>query len=208
MTNTILNKYHMKHLSKSAIRPNVAEACGVYSEKNAKTLSAFIGMDYSKFSESNHALVFPYYCLTEKREIVAHSVRPDKPKDLKRKYIKRKHAPNRLYVPKTITLEKLNDTSIPLLIAEGEKKALAGVSCGKLTVSIGGVTSWKTKYERPNGDTEPLKEFYQIPLKNRKVYICFDSDIATNINIVKAETKFAKFLTSEMGAEVYCVRIS
>jgi phage/plasmid-associated DNA primase len=94
------------------------------------------------------------------------------------KYLSLKGAGCRLYHPALSPdhQKRLDDRDLPLRITEGELKA---ESCAvhdrkRVTIAIGGVDSWKDKR---SGESQPLPEFDQIPLKGREVRLCFDSDL-------------------------------
>ena len=74
--------------------------------------------------------------------------------------------------------ERLQDQYTALRITEGELKTEAANAHdpGRLTVGLGGVNSWRDRYD--GGDeSRPLVDFDEIHLKGREVRICFDSDL-------------------------------
>jgi hypothetical protein len=90
----------------------------------------------------------------------------------------------------------------PLVITEGELKAACAVRHGFRTIGLGGVWSFQsTKH-----NTALLPIFHEFALSGRMVYICFDSDAATNPNVVAAERRLAERLL-ECGAVVHVVRL-
>ena len=92
------------------------------------------------------------------------------------------------------------DAGHPLLIVEGEKKALAATLHGFACIGLGGVHNFY------NAGTF-LPELERIAWKGRPVYICFDSDAAHNPQIQAAEAKFATELSLHRGAALYLVRL-
>jgi hypothetical protein len=62
-------------------------------------------------------------------------------------------------------LPMIMDVSVPLIVTEGLRKADSGVSRGLCCISLLGVSAW---HRRP--------EWNDFPIKDRTVYICFDSD--------------------------------
>lgn len=91
------------------------------------------------------------------------------------------------------------DAEQPLIVTEGELKAACATRQGFPTVGLGGVWSFQsTKHE-----TALLPIFDEFDLDGRVVHICFDSDAATNPNVVAAERRLAERLLAR-GA---CVRI-
>lgn len=91
------------------------------------------------------------------------------------------------------------DTSIPICITEGEKKALASCLAGVPTVGLGGVFNFMNE-----GDLLPALR--DIEWKGRTAFLTFDSDAATNPMIMTAEARLADQL-SRLGAEVHIVRL-
>lgn len=88
----------------------------------------------------------------------------------------------------------------PLLIVEGEKKALAAALAGFATVGLGGVYNFLTLGEL-------LPELETFIWKGRPVYICFDSDAAHNPQIQAAEARLATELSLRRSAVLHLVRL-
>jgi hypothetical protein len=200
--NMTLIDHHINELKRSGIDVDLARECGVDSVIDLDQAKRFLNL---KELPPPPYLAYPYYCISDDRKIVSYSLKPDSPTDPRAKYIERAGEPHHLYVPRTISVEALTDSTKPLIITEGQKKTLCAVSHGYLAVGIAGVNSWRTKYE---GDdkTKTLREFDALSLKGRTIYIAFDSDVIENRGILTAETQLAEFLASK-GAEVLCVRI-
>ncbi len=99
-----------------------------------------------------------------------------------------------------IALSSVLDKSTELWITEGAKKADSAISHGLACVSISGVDCWQQ-------GKVPLQDWYQIPLKDRKVILAFDSDSATNPHVYFALLRCSKFLQSR-GAVVHYVYLS
>lgn len=93
-----------------------------------------------------------------------------------------------------------SDTEHPLLIVEGEKKALAATLHGFATIGLGGVHNFYNAGAF-------LPELERIAWRGRHVYICFDSDAAHNPQIQAAEAKLATELSLHRGAALYLVRL-
>lgn len=94
------------------------------------------------------------------------------------------------------------DPEQPLVITEGELKAACATKNGYPTVGLGGVWS----FQSAKHETALLPIFDQFELDGRIAYICFDSDAATNPNVVAAERRFAERLLAK-GAAVHIVRL-
>lgn len=94
----------------------------------------------------------------------------------------------------------LGDVRMPLLVTEGEKKALAISANGAPCVGIGGVFNWLQ-------GGEFLAPLASIKWKSRQVFVVFDSDAATNPNVITAESRLAQELSLKLGAQVHIVRL-
>lgn len=92
-----------------------------------------------------------------------------------------------------------DDTTIPICITEGEKKALSSCLAGVPTIGLGGVFNFMNE-----GDLLPALR--GIEWKGRTTFLTFDSDAATNPMILTAEARLADHL-SRLGAEVHVVRL-
>ena len=93
----------------------------------------------------------------------------------------------------------LDDVDTSLVIVEGEKKALSGCLAELPTIGLGGVYNFLR-------DGELLPELQAIEWRSRDVYICFDSDAATNRDIQLAERRLCAELTRR-DAKVFIARL-
>ena len=173
-------------------------------------------------------LAFPYI-LPGEEHIREYRLRRDKP-DLeyrngkpkqRARYLSPPGRGNMLYFPPGTTLEALADTSLPVVITEGEKKALslsrlATWECEKprwLPVGIPGVWGWRGtvgKAAGPNGERCDVKgvipDFDRVGWQGRKVYVCYDSDVQKNDSVKTARTALARMLKSK-GADVFYIEV-
>lgn len=120
----------------------------------------------------------------------------------------------------------LDDTDLPIVITEGEKKCIAlwrlawyGISDAAerpqfLPVAIPGVWNWKGtvgKEPGPNGERRDVKgvipDFNRIVWAGRKVIIAFDSDVKTNARVRAARGELARHLIHERDALVHFLEI-
>ena len=130
-----------------------------------------------------------------------------KPKD---KYLSAPGDRNRLYVPPGVTPEHLADAKMPIVIVEGEKKALALWRLANhksdqprfIPVAIAGVWSWRGtvgKTGGPNGERldvkGPIGDLKRIPWNGRTVFIIFDSNVHANHSVFAARKGIARYLT-------------
>jgi len=142
--------------------------------------------------------------------------KPDGSLREKRKYLSAPGGRNKLYFPCGIKPEALLDISLPIVIAEGEKKTLAlyrlanwnSAESRFLPVGLSGVWNWRGtigKEPGPNGEMRNVKgtisDMQHIEWKERTVYILFDSDKRSNTSVREAERAFAGELKSR-GAVV------
>jgi hypothetical protein len=88
----------------------------------------------------------------------------------------------------------------PLIIVEGEKKALSACLAGFATIGLGGVYNFLAQGEF-------LPELDAFKWKGRPVYICFDSDAAHNPQIQAAEARLATELSLRRSAVLHLVRL-
>lgn len=96
--------------------------------------------------------------------------------------------------------EVFENVETPIVITEGEKKALVGCLNDIPVIGLGGV------YNFMQGDclASPLAD---MELGGRTLYICYDSDAATNPNIQAAEGRLATELSLNHGADVFLARL-
>lgn len=94
-----------------------------------------------------------------------------------------------------------DDVQEPIIITEGEKKAIAGIVAGFPVLALGGVFNFT------NGGDELMPELEAIRWRGRDVYICFDSDALTNPNILAAEARLVDELQRKRGARCFLVRL-
>jgi len=124
----------------------------------------------------------------------------------KPKYLQRNNTGNRLYIP-SIVKPILNDTSIPLYITEGEKKAMKAAQEGLYCIGLSGLWNWKNKESK-----ELIPDFDRITLKNRTVYIIPDSDWlhpnkhGYEKNLKQAVNELSERLKSK-GATVFIIEL-
>jgi hypothetical protein len=94
--------------------------------------------------------------------------------------------------------DALGDAGVPLWITEGQKKGDAALSAGAACVVVlHGVWAWK-KYAIPAWEV--------ITLRDRAVYLAFDSDARTNPKVQQALRRLRAFLASR-GAHVRIIHL-
>jgi hypothetical protein len=211
-------------LQRCGISPEIADAAKLRRVDNREG-----GEILGRNGSGNYAgLLFPYHWPGNPgaRE---YRIRRDHP-DLeqtrdglkeKNKYLGPPGSRNLLYFHPDVAPAWLNDTTIDIVITEGEKKTLAlwglawhGVAEASerpefLPIGLAGVWSWRGtvgKTVGPDGERRDRKgvipDFDKMAWKGRKVVILFDRNVATNESVHTARAMLAKELR-ERGAEVY-----
>lgn len=92
------------------------------------------------------------------------------------------------------------DPKCPLIVTEGEAKAIAACSQSFACVALGGVTS-----TRDSKTGEFLPGLDGCVWRNRIVYICFDSDAQQNPDVFAAQEAIRSELSINRGADVRIV---
>jgi hypothetical protein len=138
-----------------------------------------------------------------------------------RKYLGPPKSGNRLYIPPGVTPEQLNKGTIPIVLMEGEKKALAVWRLALheteparfIPVAIAGAWNWRGnvgKATGPNGDRidiqGPIADLSRIAWTKRKVFIIFDTNVHTNDSVKWARRGICRELATR-GAEVQLLNL-
>ena len=125
-----------------------------------------------------------------------YRLKPD-PEELKGddppKYLTPKDAGCRPYFSPLAT-EKIFNKCKKLFITEGEKKSDALTYHGFPCIGLSGVYGWKDKRI---GESKPLPELEEFNWKSRQVYLIFDSDIISKIEVILALKSLSEFLKSK-----------
>ncbi len=104
------------------------------------------------------------------------------------RYIQKPGSGVHIYLPPTVKWDELPSDSA-IIITEGELKAACAVEFGYAAVAVGGVYSFK------DGSEEILHpQLLELGLKDRTVYIVYDSDAKFNSDVVRAENRLADAL--------------
>lgn len=94
------------------------------------------------------------------------------------------------------------DTTLPIIITEGELKAAKATKEGFPTIGLGGVSSWRSVKH----GIEMLDGLKEINWQRRYTYVVFDSDYKTNPAVCTELHKLAEYL-DYLGAFVYIVTL-
>lgn len=92
------------------------------------------------------------------------------------------------------------DPKCPMIVTEGEAKAIAACSQSFACIALGGVTS-----TRDSTTGEWLPGLQGCVWRNRVVYICFDSDAQQNPDVFAAQEAIRSELSVNRGADVRIV---
>lgn len=208
-----LDPKHLGDLQSSGLTFETIEAAGLYSVSGGNRISEILGgyLDHRTAGRMGSCLAFPYFdSAGNAMEYVngsgtAHPfirLKPDKPRkgakgDRSRKYESPLGGSSRAYIP-IRTRAALLDATIPLLITEGEKKALCADQNGLPTIGLAGVWCFqigRTEDIRGNkiGLRELIPDLEAVQWPGRIVTIVFDSDI-----IAKPEVQWACWHLSEL----------
>jgi hypothetical protein len=169
-------------------------------------------------------IYYPYYWPGEASPFT-YRVRRDSPDvrqgsdgkiKLERKYLAPLRDGNHLYIPPGVTVEQLHALTIPIVLVEGEKKALALWRLAShetppfhfIVVAIPGVWSWLGRTGTTSGPRGekwdvrgPIADLSRIPFTGRRIFILFDSNVHSNERVKSARTMLAQELTGR-GAMV------
>ena len=136
-----------------------------------------------------------------------YQYRPDNPRLDQRgrpvKYESPRGSGNRLDCPPHCQ-RMLGDPGVPLWVTEGSKKADSLASRGACSISLAGVWGFKGRNEL--GGVTLLADWDYIALKERVVYLSFDSDVVTKGPVKKALGRIAEHLRRR-EANVLAIRL-
>jgi len=222
-TKRTLLPHHYKQLQDSGLTDETIEKSGIYSivdgeearellnwQKDGPTppvpgmAFSYPGTDYKRHKPDNPRVIEgPMAAEFRKLQAQQHDhdyrklvLEEDDSKTVK--YESPKGYPSRLY--RADLLWGGLKPGSPLWLVEGEKKALAACQCGLMAIGAPGVWSFGDAQARRNSKEagEDLRVLHPdltaIDLKGREVIICFDSDIDTKLDVLKAAVCLAQML--------------
>src|SRR6266542_2862356 len=114
------------------------------------------------------------------------------------RYYQRAGTPPRLYVP-ALARASLADPAAPLLVTEGEKKALKGTQEGLASVAVGGLWNWQA-----NGRS--IADLDHIDWVERETVIAPDSDVWTRPDLIQPVFALGKELEGR-GAKITVLKL-
>ena len=217
-----LNHDDYKSLEGSWITPGLADA------SNLRRVDAQIGREVigQKGKRDCAGILISYYWPGESHPH-SYRIRRDNPeyelgKDgtlkQRNKYLAAPGSANRLYFPLGVTPEQLAAASIPIVIVEGEKKALALQRLANydleqprfIPVGISGVWNWRGvtgKASGPKGERidvkGPINDLERVIWSGRTVSVLFDGNVRTNPSVGFARTALSRELKKRGSAVRY-----
>ena len=208
-----LTPRHLADLRASGLSDPQIAACGFYSLQAPASVQKSLG--WKRYNgELGDCLCIPFADATGKPTGYVR-LKPDRPRKGKEngkaiKYESPKGSTNSAYFSPG-TLAALTEQSAPLILTEGEKKAAKADQEGFPCVGLVGVYGWQKKRTKdangkPQGERELIDDLAAIPWQGRSVFLCLDSDSATNPMVRKAECHSSEALTKK-GAIVKVVRL-
>lgn len=205
----ILLPQHLADLRKSGLSDEQIARCGFVSVRTIQRIRKVLGWPCG---ELGACLAIPFKNAQGKTTNYIR-LKPDRPRKEKGKPIKYESPKGQASLPffPPATLAVLSDPSRPIIITEGEKKAAKADQDGFPCIGLVGVYGWQKKRSRDengkaNGQRELVAPLATLPWKGRVVYLCYDSDLAENRNVLWAEWHLAKTL-EDSGAVVKVVRL-
>lgn len=196
------SKEFADYLAARGITPVSADACGLVSIEDSWELGRLMsqpelgnlnirGGQIPFFDFDGCKLEFTRVRLFGEPFKPAHSKKPAK-------VLQQYGSQSRLYMPPILKdgrkwAEVAQDVTTPLILTEGELKAIAACQKGFCCAAITGVFNFLHKTDKEL-DSEFLEDLNQFAWDGREVYVCFDSDALTNPNVRKAEQMFVEAL--------------
>jgi len=191
------------------------------SHKKQMLDSGIQWLDWIGVNSKSEGLAFRYFNPETKKFDGYERVRLDSPRE-KQKYVQPKGTEPRLYFPATFafalddiqkqtywaSFEDKLERSFPVVVVEGEKKALAlqeQLGPKYIVLGIGGCWNWSKKRD---DDRVLISDFRLVNgWRNRTCYICFDSDVETNKQVQSAEFHLSNALYSELGVRTRLITL-
>lgn len=220
-----LNEQDLAALARCFITAEISEAARLVRVTDMDGAS-IVGRERSA-GKNFAGILFPYYSPQDygyPREYRLRRDQPDMGLDRngevkeEQKYLSPPARGNMIYFPPAIAQHELFDPKLPVVITEGEKKALAlcRLSCRDgsseerefLPVALSGVWNFRGRIGKTlasNGEKVPVKgiipDFELFNWKKRTVYLLFDSNVSSNPGVRTARYKLGRDL-AELGAKI------
>jgi hypothetical protein len=212
-------------LEKCYITPELARQAGLFRVESPQGADLVGRSDCGNYS----GVIYPNFWPGDDKPR-EYRLRRDDP-DIKRqadgsikekcKYLSPPGRGNQVYFPRQVDPESLSDANVPIVVTEGEKKALAlwrlahhevaSESPRFISLGLSGVWNWHGVVEKTadkKGKRRSLKgviaDFDRIVWEGRLVYISFDVNVRTNESVNHARNALAREL-ERRGADVRLV---
>ena len=171
MTTARLQEHHLADLKSSGLSDETIQAAPCYSAQEPTTRE-LLGFGVGP------GLVFEFPGTENSKGVPFVQVKPDtRPEWMNgAKYISPKDSGCHVYVPPILPADRLENPRVPLYITEGCKKALKACQEGLTCIALAGVDAWK---DRRTGKSAPIPDLDKIAWRDHKVYVVYDSDLAT-----------------------------
>jgi putative DNA primase/helicase len=212
-----LSGSHTQELLKSGISAEDAKSAGIHTVTHPETVGKLLNYAHPP-KHFGDCLAIPYCDVhgepitfaNRNGETVPYCrVKPENPNSRDRKYEAPLGQSSHIYISPS-TREAILAPDSPLMVIEGEKKALCASIHGYPCIGLPGVWMWaapqteaEKKAKKPK---EPRPELAAIAWEGRRVYIAFDSDLEQNRQVRNARKQLAEALTRR-NAIVYFVDI-
>ncbi|MFC2016728.1 DUF3854 domain-containing protein, partial [Chloroflexota bacterium] len=194
---------HFRHLHEgSGINADVIKERGYRSILGKAELEK---LGFASSQRRVPGIIVPLWSVDGKE--AGYQFRPDHPRTASRgrpvKYESPMGSSNRLDCPPRCQ-KMIGNPQVPLWVTEGSKKADALASKGACAISVTGV--WGFKGKNQFGGITFLADWDYIALRNRTVYLAFDSDIITKDPVRKALEHIGEHLKRK-GATVNVIQL-
>jgi hypothetical protein len=187
----ILSDRHRHMLEiESAITAEVIQARAYRTVEDPEEL---LNLGFQDYQAITPGLLVPLYDMWG--NVSSYQYRPDNPRrNAEGKLVKyeTREAHRQVLDANPILGERLRDPREPLIVTEGARKADAAISQGYVAVALSGVWCWRK-------DRVQLREWEDVKLYGREVYVAFDSDVRSKPHVLKALKGICEFLY-ERGA--------
>jgi hypothetical protein len=221
-----LTKRDLAWLEKSWIDADLARRARLRRVDRSEA-AEFVGRDSARCDCAG--ILFPYYWPGD-GHVRDHRIRRDAPdieikadgtRKERAKYLSPPGRGSMFYFSPDVEPSMLDDTRLPVVLVEGEKKTLAlqrlaaheNVGARFLAIGIAGVWNWRRTTKEPAADggtrdvKEPIADFDRVAWPGRTVYVCFDADVRTNKEVLRARWALAKELARGRKALVHYLEL-
>jgi hypothetical protein len=182
-----------------------SEVAGERGYRSADTKAQLKSIGFGESQRIPPGLIIPTHdVVSTNGECSGYQFRPDAPR-MKDGRVTKFETPRgarlSLDVPPRVR-DQLPDPDVPLWFTEGPVKADAAVSRGLACVALFGVYGWRAKNDF--GGTTVITQLEWLHLKDRRVYLAFDSDVMLKPQVYDALSRLRDVL-KHRGADVAVV---